>query len=82
MKYSKNVQREQSTIAAEKELKTNSLRGFADDVGQRKLRLGELRGERDKRQSQEASLKDLRESLNQLRQELKVHLMLASRNHD
>ena len=41
-------------------------------MGQRRLRLGELRSERDRRHREEAALKDLRESLNQLRGELKV----------
>lgn len=75
---SKSLQREQAAIAGEKELKLNSLHGFADDIGQRRLRLGELRSERDRRQRQEAGLKDLKEGLSKLRGELKVRPLQTS----
>jgi hypothetical protein len=59
-------------VASEKELKQNSARSLGDDIGRKRLELGQKRNIQEKRQRDEAALKELQENLIQLQGELKV----------
>ncbi|KAK4689016.1 DNA repair protein RAD50, partial [Tremellales sp. Uapishka_1] len=67
----KNLQREQSTLSSDKELKTNNLRSVSDGISRKTLRLGELKNIRQRRREAEANLKEMRDSLGQLQADLK-----------
>ena len=72
---SKNINREQSSLSSEKELKSNSVRSHIDDIGRKTLRLGQLKGLQERRMRDEAALKELQETLGQLQGELKVSVV-------
>lgn len=71
-KYSKNLQRDQGVLSAERELKTNSARGHADDINKKSLRLGELKNVLERRKREEGALEELRQTLSSLQTEFKV----------
>lgn len=72
---SKVLQREQSTLSSEKELKLTNLRTLSDELNRKTLRMGELRGKQQQRKMDEASLKDQQELISALQRELKVRSM-------
>ena len=72
MERSKNISRDQQALTSEKELKSNSVRNAADDIGQKKLRLGQLKSQQEKRMRDEAALRELQETLASLQGQLKV----------
>jgi DNA repair protein RAD50 len=69
---SKNIQREQANLSGEKDLKNNNLRKHQDDHTKSTLRLGQLKSRQERRQREEAALKELQENLVALQAELKV----------
>ena len=73
---SKNVSRDQQALVSEKELKSNSVRSASDDIGQKKLRLGQLKSQQEKRNRDAAALTELRETLASLQAQLKVGFRL------
>lgn len=70
--HSKNISRDQQALMSEKELKTNSVRSASDDIASKRLRLGTLKSQQEKRLRDEAALRDLQESLAQLQAQMKV----------
>ncbi|GFZ50594.1 Hydrolase acting on acid anhydrides [Saitozyma sp. JCM 24511] len=67
----KNLQREQGSLQADKEGKANRLRSYGDEYSRQTLRLGQLKGQQERRQREEAALRELRETQAQLHSELK-----------
>ncbi|ORX37164.1 hypothetical protein BD324DRAFT_625039 [Kockovaella imperatae] len=68
----KNVSRDQQALVSEKDLKSNSVRSASDDIGQKRLRLGTLKSQQEKRMRDEAALTELQETLSQLQNQLKT----------
>lgn len=50
------------------------MRNYGDDISKKTLRLGELRSQQERRQREEAALRELQEALSQLQGELKVSI--------
>ena len=69
---SKNLTREAEAVSKEREFKTSAMRNHSDEIGAKTLQLGKKKGEQDKRNREEALLKELRETLAALQAELKV----------
>nr|XP_031864453.1 uncharacterized protein CI109_000367 [Kwoniella shandongensis]KAA5531525.1 hypothetical protein CI109_000367 [Kwoniella shandongensis] len=67
----KNLTRDQQALSSEKELKTNSSRSAADDIGRKSLKLGQLKGQQEKRRREEEALRELQDNLIALQAELK-----------
>lgn len=70
--YSKNLTRESEAVSKEREFKLSAVRSHSDEISTKTLQLGKKRGEQDKRNREEALLKELRETLTALQAELKV----------
>lgn len=69
---SKNLQREQASLSGEKDLKNNTVRSHQDEHNRGTLRLGQLRSRQERRERDEAALRDLHDTLAALQAELKV----------
>lgn len=69
---SKNLQRDQSSLSGEKDLKSSTLRSHQDDHNRNVLRLGQLKSQQERRQREEAALRELQDNLAGLQAELKV----------
>jgi hypothetical protein len=69
---SKNMQREQASLSGEKDLKNQSVRSHQDEHNRSTLRLGQLRSKQERREREEAALRDLQDTLAALQAELKV----------
>lgn len=69
---SKNLQREQSSLSSEKELKSNALHTVREEISRKSIRLGELRTKQEKHRMDELALKEQREELTNLQAQLKV----------
>nr|XP_019013012.1 DNA repair protein RAD50 [Kwoniella pini CBS 10737]OCF51793.1 DNA repair protein RAD50 [Kwoniella pini CBS 10737] len=67
----KTLARDQQSLSAEKELKTNALRSAADDISRKTLKMGELRSQQDRRMREEEALKEMKDALTGLQGELK-----------
>lgn len=72
--YSKNLQREQHNLSADKELKVNTLRGLGDDHSRKTVKLSELRSKQERHKLDELALRQQQESLATLQKELKVRI--------
>ena len=76
---SKDLQREQTTLSGDKELKANTLRNHGDQISRKTVELGQLRAQADQRKRDEAALRELEEYLGQLQADLKVRLNASQR---
>ena len=77
LKSSKLLQREDQSIRNERDHRQNAVRSHSDDIGQKSLRLGQLKGQQDKRNREEAALKELQETRQALQNELKVRRLVV-----
>lgn len=70
--FSKKIQREQSSLSSEKELRVNTMQTLGDELHRKTLKLGELRGKQQQQKMDEATLKEYQDSVAVLQRELKV----------